>query len=99
MTAPRATRAQLVPLLTDLVRRADADVPGDAPGRAVVVVHADPEAVPVVGEVAGRQVDVVGTRSPLAIRRALHESRGDVLLVLTDLDPKVLGDDVLARTT
>ncbi|MHB1447252.1 MAG: hypothetical protein ACYCZV_16595, partial [Acidimicrobiales bacterium] len=91
MTPPKVTRAQLLPLLERALDGAEA-------GRhAVVVVHADPEAVPQVGEVRGRAVSVRGSRSPLEIRSLLREPDRSALVVLTDCDPTALGDDVLAR--
>lgn len=92
MTAPKATRAQLLHYVERAIEQATSK-------RPVVIVHADPTAVPEVGQVAGRDVTVAGSRSPLAIRRLLREEQDGPLVVLTDCDPSVLGDDVLVRTS
>jgi hypothetical protein len=90
---PKVTRAQLVPL----VERA---VEGAKDGRRpVVLVHADPDVVPHIGDVGGRHVMVEGSRSPLQIRALLRRGDDGALVVLTDCDPADLGDDVLARVT
>jgi hypothetical protein len=93
VSAPKATRAQLVPF----VERAVAEAENGR--RPVVLVHADPEVVPQVGDVQGRQVTVAGSRSPLQIRRLLRDAGGAALVVLTDCEPAELGDDVLARAS
>lgn len=91
MTAPKATRAQLLPYVQRAIEN------DTSKRRPVVLVHADPTVVPAVGQINGHEVAVVGTRSPLEIRRALREHQDGPLVVLTDCDPEVLGDDVLAR--
>ena len=88
---PKVTRAQLLPLVERAVERADDG------RRPVIVVRADPEVVPHIGDVGGRAVGVHGSRSPLQIRRLLGENNTGPLVVLTDCEPTALGDDVLAR--
>lgn len=85
-----ATRNQLVPA----VERALGDAKRSA---RVLLVQADPEAVPDLGSVGGVAVEVHGARSPLAVRRLLHAQGDEFLVVLTDCDAATLGDDVLAR--
>lgn len=91
MTVAKATRAQLLPLVERAVKDAENG------GRPFVVVHADPDVVPHVGDVGGRAVAVHGSRSPLQIRSLLRGDDDAALVVLTDCDPADLGDDLLAR--
>ena len=98
MSPPKVTGAQLLPIVERAVERADDG------RRPVVLVHADPEIVPHVGDVGGRAVTVRGSRSPLEIRSLLRGGSGSstndtTLVVLTDCDPAALGDDVLARVS
>lgn len=93
MTAPKVTRAQLVPLVERAVDKAENG------RRPVVLVHANPDAVPHMGDVRGRAVTVCGSRSPLQIRSLLRVDDGGALVVLTDCEPAALGDDVLARVS
>lgn len=93
MTPPKVTGAQLLPLVERAVERADDG------RRPVVIVHADPEVVPHVGDVGGQAVAVCGSRSPLQIRSLLRGGDTAALVVLTDCDPATLGDDVLARVS
>lgn len=93
MSPPKVTGAQLLPLVERAVERA-----GDG-RRPVVLVHADPEIVPHLGDVGGRTVTVRGSRSPLQIRSLLRGGDTTALVVLTDCDPAILGDDVLARVS
>lgn len=88
--APAATRNQLVPE----VERALGDTKRSS---RVLLLQADPDAVPELGTVGGTAVSVHGARSPLAVRRLLHAQGDEFLVVLTDCDPVALGDDVLAR--
>jgi len=91
MSLPRVSRAQLLPLVERAVESAENGK------RPVVVVHADPDVVPDVGDVRGRAVVVRGSRSPLQIRGLLGGDDLGALVVLTDCEPTSLGDDVLAR--
>jgi hypothetical protein len=91
MTLPKATRAQLFPLIERAIGAADRGQP------VFVVVHADPDDVPHVGDVAGRAVTIHGSRSPLQIRTLVQRGRGGTLVVLTDCEPSSLGEDLLAR--
>lgn len=93
MNPPKVTGAQLVPLVAHAVERVEDG------RRPVVLVHADPEVVPLVGDVGGRAVTVCGSRSPLQIRSLLRGGDTTTLVVLTDCDPAILGDDVLARVS
>ncbi|MDQ6727079.1 MAG: BREX-2 system phosphatase PglZ [Actinomycetota bacterium] len=90
---PRVTGAQLVPLVERAVDKAENG------RRPVVLVHADPDAVPQVGDVRGRAVTIHGSRSPLQIRSLLRAEEEGALVVLTDCEPTTLGDDVLARVS
>lgn len=94
MTLPTVTRAQLEPLLERLL--ADSDN-GSGPGAPLVLVRADPTAVPAGVTVAGRPVELVGTSSPLEIRARVSEPRSAPLVVLTGCDNEALGADLLAR--
>lgn len=87
---PIATRNQLIPA----VERALADT--KCPAR-VLLVQADPEAVPDLGVVRGVAVAAHGARSPIAVRRLLQAQGDEFLVVLTDCTAGTLGDDVLAR--
>lgn len=93
MTPPKVTRAQLVPLVERAVDRAENG------RRPVVLVHADPDTVPHMGDVRGRAVTVRGSRSPLQIRSLLRADDEGALVVLTDCTPATLGDDLLARVS
>jgi hypothetical protein len=90
---PKVTRAQLVPLIERALDRAENG------RRPVILVHADPDVVPHMGDVRGRHVRVAGSRSPLQVRSLLRGGDDDALVVLTDCDPAELGDDVLARVS
>jgi PglZ domain len=94
VTLPTVTRAQLEPLLERLL--ADGDN-GSGPGAPLVLVRADPTAVPAGVTVAGRPVELVGTSSPLEIRARVSEPRSAPLVVLTGCDNEALGADLLAR--
>lgn len=88
---PKVSRAQLLPLVERAVEGAEDG------RRPVVLVHADPDVVPHVGDVRGRAVAVHGSRSPLQIRRLVRNDHHAALVVLTDCEPVALGDDLLAR--
>jgi len=92
MTLPKLTRAQLLPVVQRAVEHAEHG------HRPVVVVHADPDVVPHVGDVGGQAVAVHGSRSPLQIRDLLRGGDG-ALVVLTDCEASALGDDLLARVS
>jgi hypothetical protein len=94
MTAPAVTAAQLRPIVERALdkRRNGSD--------RCVIVAAQPDPVPDLGSVDGLTTTVLGTRSPLEIRAALHDLAVDgdrLLVVLTDLPAHALGDDLLAR--
>lgn len=93
MTLPRVTRAQLVPLVERAIERVQDG------RRPVILVHADPDAAPHVGDVRGTVVTVHGSRSPLQIRGLLRGEGTGALVVLTDCEPTALGDDLLARVS
>lgn len=91
MTAPRATRAQLEPVVERALARSN--------GRRadLVLVRADPASAEAIGTIGDPPLQVLGSRSPLQIRAALRERDGGPIVVLTDLDLQALGDDLLAR--
>lgn len=91
MSAPRATKAQLLPVVEAALGSANGQQPG------VVLVHADPASTVDLGDVRGRAVTVIGSSSPLQIRAALRTQAGGSLVVLTDATNEQLGDDLLAR--
>jgi hypothetical protein len=92
MSAPRASRAQLRPVVEGALSSSASGHKSD-----LVLVHADPSSTPALGAIGGHEVTVVGSSSPLQIRRALRDRPNGPLVVLTDLEQSQLGDDLLAR--
>lgn len=93
MSAPRASRAQLRPVVEGALGPSATEN-----GRTdVVFVHADPASAPDLGAIGGRDVTVVGSSSPLQIRSLLRDRPKGPLVVLTDVEQAHLGDDLLAR--
>jgi hypothetical protein len=91
MSAPRATRAQLEPVVERVLAR------GNGRTAELVLVRADPGSAAGIGAVGDPPLAVIGSRSPLQIRAALRERGDHPLVVLTDLDLHALGDDLIAR--
>src|SRR5690606_36252393 len=91
MTAPRATRAQLEPVVERALARSN--------GRRadLVLVRADPASAEAIGTIGDPPLQVLGSRSPLQIRAGLRERDSGPIVALTDLDLQALGDDLLAR--
>src|SRR5690606_11104755 len=89
MSAPRATWAHLKPVIDRALERSN--------GRTadLVLVRADPSSAADVATVGDPPLTVIGSRSPLQIRAALREPRDQPLVVLTDLDHRALGDDLV----
>ncbi len=93
MSAPRASRAQLRPVVEGALNpTASGNTKAD-----VVFVHADPASAPDLGAIGGRDIAVVGSSSPLQIRSLLRDHPKGPLVVLTDVEQAQLGDDLLAR--
>lgn len=92
MSAPRASRAQLRPVVEGALATTSSGQKAE-----LVLVHADPAAPPDVGDIGGQDVTVVGTSSPLQIRALLRDRADGPLVVLTDVEQAQLGDDLLAR--
>ncbi|QGG94366.1 BREX-2 system phosphatase PglZ [Actinomarinicola tropica] len=63
----------------------------------LVLVSGDPDAPPPLDEVSGRPVTVVGSASPLEIRRLARQTGDTPLVVVTNCESDELGDDLLAR--
>lgn len=94
MTAQTVTVAQLRPVVERaLEKRRDSSAP-------CIVVTADPDSAPSLNAIGDEPAKVLGSRSPLEIRAAIHDHSSDgvgLLVVLTDLESGALGDDLLAR--
>lgn len=90
MSAPRATRAQLHPVVKGVLK-------ADDTGPQLVLVRADPTSATEVGFVGDPPIPVKGSSSPLQIRAFLRGHGKGPLVVLTDAEHHALGEDLLAR--
>ena len=91
MTLPTVTRAQLIPLLERLLRSTDADAP-------LILVRGKLDHVSETVTVDGREVALMASSSPLAIRGRAAQPRSDPLAVVTGCENADLGDDLVARS-
>lgn len=97
MSAPAATPAQVRAVVARALRRDQ----NRSPGRPRVLIHADPASLPALGA-GDDDLAVVGSASPLEIRRLVHDHAGSdggdkALVVLTSCTTEELGHQLVAR--